>query len=239
QLEHTLVVQVVSSEHMRRVVVISLALALSVACADDRVTLQRGPLGPAGYSVEVSATRSSEPSQHRAASLRVQPTAAGVTFVLETTADEEIQADLEQLEDGSLKLQRVRGASVGTAGETEIASLVGQLDPPLPNRPVRLGEGWSATRRITTETLSASLRTELRVVRYRRLAGTDAAELEGKIDGRLQTAGERGVLRGTLGGSTRIAWSVRSGRVVAAETRLVWLLAGGDEVVLETRVDPD
>lgn len=224
---------------MKALIVISLALALTVACSDDRVTLARGPLGPASYSVEVSATRENERSQHRAAALRVQPTAAGVTFVLETTADEVIQADLEQLEDGSLKLQRVRGASVGTAGETDIASLVGQLDPPLPDGPVRLGEDWSSTRRITTESLSASLRTELRVVRYRRLAGTDAAELEGKIDGRLQTAGERGVLRGTLGGSTRIAWAVRSGRVVAAETRLVWALADGDEVVLETRVSPD
>lgn len=225
---------------MKHVGAILLLVVASTACTDDRVTLLRGPLGPASYRVEVSATGEPEFSEHREASLVVQSIAeGGAAFTLRTSADEVIQAQLERLEDGSLQLERVRGASVGSAGETDIASLVGQLDPPLPPDAVRLGDRWSSTRRITTDTLSASLHTELRVVRYRRIAGLDTAELEGSVEGRLTTTGQRGELRGTLGGRTRIAWSVRTGRVAAAETSLVWTLAGGDEVVLETRVSPE
>lgn len=225
---------------MRRAGAILFCVLALPACSDDRVTLSRGPLGPARYHVEVSATGGREISENREASLEVQSTGGGgVSFTLRTSAEEVIQAEFTRLADGSLRLERVRGASVGSAGETEIASLVGQLDPPLPPDPVRLGDRWSSTRRISTDALSAALSTELRVVRYRRIAGTDAAELEGTIEGRLTTTGERGVLNGTLGGRTRIAWSVRTGRVAAAQTRLVWSLAGGDEVVLETRVSPD
>lgn len=223
---------------MNRLAAVLLISLAAVACTDDRVTLARGPLGPARYRVEVSATGEvTEISEHREAALDVEPlSGGGAAFMLRTSADEVIQAELKRLEDGSLVLERVRGASVGSSGEADLGSLVGQLDPPLPSEPVRLGDSWSSTQRITTDTLSASVRTKLRIVRYRRIAGTDAAELEGDVSGRLETSGSSGTFSGSLRGQTRIAWSVRSGRVVAAETRLVWTLTDGGRVTLETSV---
>jgi hypothetical protein len=101
-----------------------------------------------------------------------------------------------------------------------------------------LGDTWSSTQKITTGTLTARIRTKLRIVRYRRVAGTDAAELEGEVSGRLSTQGESGIFRGTLRGRTRIAWSVVPGRVASAETNLVWTLSTGNRVILDTRVRP-
>jgi hypothetical protein len=70
------------------------------------------------------------------------------------------------------------------------------------------------------------------------VAGTDAAELEGDVTGRLSTQGKSGTFQGLLRGRTRIAWAVGPGRVASAETNLVWTLSNGNRVVLDTRVRP-
>jgi hypothetical protein len=177
-------------------------------------------------------------SEHRSARLTVSPNASGASFTLQTATREVIEAQLQRLPDGALELADVRGTSIGDPRQTELASLVGQLDPPLPRRRVRIGDRWSSTRRIATNTLTATLRTYLRIVRYRRIAETDAAELEGDVRGRLQATGDAGVLAGEIRGTTRIDWAVGPGRVVEADTRLIWTLDTGDRVVLSTRVSP-
>lgn len=211
----------------------------AVACTDDRVTFARGPLGPANYEVEVRATgdEADVDERHRA-TLRVDPRDDGARFTLRTTPGELVTADVTFLEDGTVDLTRVRGAPVEGSGQTELASLVGQLNPPLPRRPVRLGESWSSTQRITTKSLSASLRTELRMVRFRRIANTDGAELAGDVTGRLRVTDGPRILDGELTGETRIVWAVRRGRVAAADTELVWALSDGSRVTLQTSVEP-
>lgn len=214
---------------MRRLAAIITLIAVAFSCTDDRVPLTRGPLGPARYEVTATASGGTVlPAERRRATLVVSELEDGASLTLRTASDEVIQTTLSRVEDGSLILERVRGATVGSAGETDLASLVGQLDPPLPSNPVRIGEVWSSTQRITTDTLSAEIRTELEIIRFRRIASTDAAELGGRITGRLSTTGESGALEGELVGTTRISWAVESGRVVAAETELTWTLPGGD-----------
>jgi hypothetical protein len=224
---------------MKRIVAVAVLLAATVACTDDRVTFARGPLGPASYEVRVSAggEGSDLDEQHRA-TLRISPQADGARFTLRSSATQVVTADLSILEDGSADLTRVRGAPVEGSGQTELASLVGQLNPPLPTRPVRLGDGWSSTQRITTRVLSAALRTRLRMVRFRRIAGMDGAELAGAVTGRLRVTDGARVLDGELTGRTEIVWAVRSGRVAAADTRLVWELSDGSRVTLQTSVQP-
>ena len=210
----------------------------ATSCTDDRVTLSRGPLGPARYEVEVRASdNEGDLDEEHRATLRVDPQQEGATFALRA-AGRLVTADLRILEDGSVDLRRVRGAPVQGPGQTELASLVGQLNPPLPDDPVRLGESWSSTQRITTRALSASLDTELRMVRFRRVASTDAAELVGEVTGRLRVNDPTRVLEGRLRGSTRIVWAVLAGRVVEAETSLIWSLSDGTDVTLDTNVHP-
>jgi len=214
------------------------ASVVAVACADDRVALERGPLGPARYRVTVAASGRGTRSEHRSAVLTVSPTEGGASFTLQTATREVIRAQLRRLADGALVLADVRATSIGNPNQTELASLVGQLDPPLPGRRVRIGDRWSSTRKISTDTLSATLRTYLRIVRYHRIAETDAAELEGAVRGQLSATGEAGQLRGAIAGTTIIDWAVGPGRVASADTRLVWTLDSGDRVVLSTRVRP-
>src|SRR5687767_11414734 len=173
---------------------------IATSCTDDRVTLSRGPLGPARYEVEVRAAdnEGALDEEHRA-TLNVDPRREGATFALRA-AGRLVTADLRILEDGSVDLRRVRGAPVQGPGHTELASLVGQLNPPLPSGPVRLNERWSSTQRIRTRALVASLSTELRMVRFRRVASTDAAELVGDVSGRLRVNDPSRVLEGRLGG---------------------------------------
>lgn len=212
---------------------------LAVACADDQVVLERGPLGPASYEVEVTAEgEATDFSEHRTATLRITPRDRHADFTLRTETGDVITAQLRRMPDGSVNLERVRGAPVDRSGEAELASLVGQLAPPLPRESVRIGERWSSSQNIATSTLRATLRTELGISRFRRIDSTDAAELVGRVTGRLRTSGEAGVLSGTLEGRTEISWAVRAGRVVAADTELVWTLQGGDQVKLETSVRP-
>ena len=216
-----------------------LLLVLGLACTDDRIALQRGPLGPARYRVDVTATgQSTKTPERRSAALTVSPNESGASFTLETATKEVIAAQLRRQPDGTIVLDDVRGTSIRDPRQTELASLVGQIDPPLPLRRVRIGDRWSRTRKISTDTLSATLRTLLHIVRYRRIAETDAAELQGSVHGRLQATGETGVRAGSIVGTTRIAWAVEAGRVVSADTRLVWTLDTGDRVVLSTRVRP-
>jgi hypothetical protein len=132
----------------------------------------------------------------------------------------------------------VQGVSPGSAGETDLASLVGQLDPPLADRPVRLGDTWSSTRRIVTGSLEATLRSELEMVGFSRVGGVDAAELDGEVSGTLRTAGPSGIFAGRVRGETRIAWALGAGRVASSETRLVWTIEGAGSVVLRTVVRP-
>jgi hypothetical protein len=224
---------------MKRLVAVSVLLFAAAACVDDQVVLARGPLGPASYEVEVTARSSKQDiREHRLATLRIEPRPESADFALRTEAGGLITATIRRRADGSIHLQRVRGAPVDRSGEAELASLVGQLAPPLPREPVRIGEHWSSSQRIRTATLKATLRTRLGIARFRRIASTDTAELEGTVTGDLETSRTTGVIAGALEGKTRIAWAVRSGRVVAAETELVWELRGGEDVTLETRVRP-
>jgi hypothetical protein len=227
---------------MKRLVCTVALLALlgsAVGCTDDRVIFARGPLGPASYEVEVRAQgEASDLDVEHRATLRIDPRTQGARFTLRTSPGAIVTADLSLLPDGSVDLQRVRGAAVEGSGQTELASLVGQLAPPLPQRPVRLGDSWSNTQRISTKALAASLRTRLRMVRFRRIAEIDAAELAGEITGRLQVTDATRVLVGELTGHTKIVWAVRSGRVAAADTELVWELSDGSHVTLQTSVEP-
>lgn len=224
---------------MKIAIVAAAALVLSSSCSDDQVMLRRGPLGPASYEVEVTADASqADVREHRTATLRIDPRPGRTDFTLRPRAGGVITAELERHADGSVDLERVRGAPVDSSGEAELASLVGQLAPPLPDEPVRIGERWSSAQRIRTATLNATLRTQLGIARFRRIDSIDAAQLEGTVSGRLRTTAVTGVLSGALEGRTEIAWAVRSGRVVSAETRLVWRLSSGDTVTLVTRVRP-
>jgi hypothetical protein len=224
---------------MKRMIAVLLVFLATTSCVDDRIALRRGPLGPAAYDVEARAqSASSDLRENRRATLRVTPRPGGTAFSLETTAGQVIDTQLRRLEDGSVTLVPLGGAPLDQPGQTDLASLVGQLNPPLPHRMVRLGQHWSNTQRIRTDVLQATFRTALRLVRFRRIASTDAAELQGVVTGRLRTSGPSGSFNGTLEGRTRIDWAVRAGRVVAAETRLLWRLAGGDRVTLETTVRP-
>jgi hypothetical protein len=224
---------------MKRLAAAAALLLAATACVDDQVVLTRGPLGPSSYEVEVNASSdATELEEHRAATLRITPRTEGAEFTLRTDTGDLITARIRRRKDGTIDLERVRGAPVDRSGEAELASLVGQLAPPLPHDPVRIGERWSSRQHIRTNTLRASLRTELGIARFRRLASTDTAELEGVVSGNLQTNSTAGFLQGAIEGKTRIAWAVRAGRVVSAETQLVWTLSGGDRVSLETRVRP-
>jgi hypothetical protein len=224
---------------MKRALAVLLSLFALASCTDDRISFARGPLGPAAYEVEVQAAGvAGAGAERHQATLRVLPRAEGARFTLRTTRGDVVTADLEILSSGSVNLTKIRGASVEGSGQTELASLVGQLNPPLPERAVRLGQRWASTQRITTKALSASLRTELRMVRFRRVAETDAAELIGNVTGRLLVRDPSRVLEGRLTGDTTIVWAVRAGRVVAATTDLVWSLSDGNRVTLHTSVRP-
>src|SRR5262245_48280801 len=141
---------------MRRSVALILLLALAAAfaaCTDDRVTLRRGPLGPASYELRVHAQgQPREKAEEHRATLAITPADGGADFVLRTTEGEFLTAELRFGADGSANLARVRG---GVTSGQELASLVGQLNPPLPSTPVRLRKSWSSAQRITTETLRA------------------------------------------------------------------------------------
>ena|SRR5581483_2756860 len=223
---------------MKRLLVTVLALALLAAgCSDDRVRLQRGPIGPAHYEVEVRAIGNALGLHtYRRADLKVTVRPQGAVFRLRPDVGSTITADVLLLQDGSVFLERVRGAGSGV--EADLASLVGQLNPSLPKSSVRLGQHWSSTQRIKTSTLVARLRSVFRIVRFRRIAGQDAADFAGNITGRISTTNPRGTFSGTLSGHAEIAWAVRAGRVVEAQTDLVWTIAPADRVTLATRVSP-
>ena len=223
----------------RLAAIVLLVMLTALACTDDRVALRRGPLGPASYRVAVTASgRGTAGSEHRSATLTVAPNLGGASFTLQTAAHEVIQAQLQRLPDGVLTLANVRATAIANPGSTELASLVGQLDPPLPPHRVRIGDRWSSTRKISTDTLSATLQTNLRIIRYRRIAGTDAAELEGNVRGQLSATGDAGTRRGQITGTTLIDWAVGAGRVASADTRLLWTLDTGERVALDTQVRP-
>jgi hypothetical protein len=221
---------------MRRTIALTLCALLAAAgCTDDRVVLRRGPLGPANYEVRVRAQgQANAPAEEHLATMSVEPAATGARFALRTTEGEVLTAELRIGDDGSTNLARIRG---GVTSGQELASLVGQLNPPLPSAAVRLGRRWSSTQRISTQSLAARLRTSLRIVRFQRVASTDAAELVGNVSGDLRVQGAR-VLQGRLSGQTRIVWAVEAGRVVAADTTLIWTLSDGNRVTLETVVRP-
>jgi hypothetical protein len=222
---------------MRRptaLIVCAALLVAATACTDDRVTLRRGPLGPASYELRVHAQgQPRDDVEEHLATLAITPADDGANFVLRTTEGEFLTAELRFGTDGSANLARVRG---GVTSGQELASLVGQLNPPLPSTPVRLGKRWSSAQRITTQTLRALLRTTLRIVRFTRVASTDAAELVGDVSGTLRVTGGSRPLSGRLSGHTRIVWAVDAGRVVAADTDLVWTLGDGNRVTLGTVV---
>ena len=211
-------------------------VALIASCTDDRVSLVRGPLGPASYEVHVRALeQAGDQAEEHLATLRVEPRDTGTAFAMRTAEGDTLTAEIQVAPDGSVNLARIRG---GVTPGQELASLVGQLNPPLPSRPVRLGRRWSRTQRITTKALSATLTTTLRIVRFTRVASTDAAELTGDVSGQLRIAGAVRPLSGRLSGSTTINWAVRAGRMVSAETNLIWALSDGSRVRLDTSVRP-
>jgi len=222
----------------RRILITLVSFGLvASACSTDSVHLSRGSLGPAHYVVEVRAAGAAVGLHtFRRADLRVDARPSGAVFRLRASSGDVITADVLLTPDGSVFLERVRGAGSGV--EADLASLVGQLSPSLPKRAIRLGQHWSSSQRIRTSTLVTSLHTVLRIVRFSRIAGTDAADFAGDIRGRVQTTNPRGTFSGTLVGHTEIAWSVRAGRVVTADTSLVWSIENSGRVTLDTVVRP-
>lgn len=226
---------------MRRIVgpAVGVLVALAASCASDAVSLVRGPLGPASYEVELAVAGG--PAVHAEsveAIMAVEEGDTGATLTLVVAGEDPVTAELRRAAGGRLDLESVQGVSPDSAGEADLASLVGQLDPPLPESPVRLGERWSATRRISTDILRASLRSDLRLIRFRRLGGTDAAQIAGDVSGTLRTDGPSGTFEGTVTGTTRIVWALRPGRVVASETELLWRIDGTGEIRLRSVVQP-
>lgn len=226
---------------MRRLVAVMLLVAplWATACGDDRISLDRGPLGPASYRIDlrVDGDLVIRPEKVSAV-LEVVERPGHTELGLGVAGEEPVVAELRRRPDGGVTLDAVEGISPSSAGEADLASIVGQLDPPLPARPLRLGEPWSADRHISTDTLDAVLSSELQLVGFRRVAGADAVELAGRIRGELEATGAAGALEGTVSGRTKIAWMPEAGRVVASETRLVWRIPGAGELVLHTRVQP-
>ncbi len=103
---------------------------------------------------------------------------------------------------------------------------------------MRIGRPWSQSQRIDTETFDADLTSRLRITGFRRIDGTDAAELTGEITGELRATGPGGDFEGTVSGSTRISWALDPGRLAASDTRLVWSIPGAGEVVLDSVLRP-
>ncbi|HVL81043.1 MAG TPA: hypothetical protein VM840_05560 [Actinomycetota bacterium] len=215
-------------------------LALVCAgCADDRVRLERGPLGPASYRVTFEVT--GDPAVRTepvTAQLTVTDLGDGAALRLDVGDEIPIVTEFVRGPDGRLVLDTVQGVSPSSAGEADLASIVDQLDPPLASGPVRMREPWSARRRITTEVLRADLTTRLEVVRFHRVAGTDAAELRGTVTGRLRTTGTTGTFDGRVVGTTTIDWALAPGRVAASRTELRWAIPDIGTVLLRTSVSP-
>src|SRR5260370_38559555 len=103
---------------MKRLAAIVLLLILTaLACADDRVALRRGPLGPASYRVAVAASgRGTATAEHRSATLTVRSNANGASFTLQTAAREVIQAQLQRLPDGGRTRTEVRATAIANPG---------------------------------------------------------------------------------------------------------------------------
>lgn len=223
----------------RRLLVCACALAALAACVRDDIVLRRGPLGPATYRVRLAV--SGAPAIRAdtvTARLRVSVTPRGADLRLAVAGQDPIQAVLTRSPTGQLALDAVQGVPPSSAGEVDLASIVGQIDPPLPRRPVRLRQRWTSTRTIRTETIAARLTSRLRVVRFRRVGSRDTAEIEGTVTGRLRTSGSSGVYDGSVEGRTTMWWALDAGRVAASRTRLVWRIEGTGQIVVLTDVDP-
>ncbi|HVE92211.1 MAG TPA: hypothetical protein VNE62_07925 [Actinomycetota bacterium] len=224
---------------MTRLLAVLLLLCTLVACRDDRVTLRRGPIGPAEYDVRTKVGGSSALGREALdAVLRVTDSDYGATLRLEVGDGPAIVAELVRDSTGKLALDTVQGVSPRSAGEADLASIVQQLDPPLAPRPVRLRERWSSTRRIDTETITARLTSRLRISRFVRSGGHDAAELVGIVSGTLNTTGPSGTFAGRVSGRTTIAWQLEPGRVGSSHTSLTWTIRDVGRVVLQTSVTP-
>lgn len=223
----------------RPLVAALLVLVTATACTDDRVTLTRGDLGPAAYEVRLDVSGESAVAP-QPIDARLEVSRRGEGAILELTVDgsDPILAELERLPSGRLELETVEGVSPRSAGEADLASLVGQLDPPLPPEPVRIGEAWSQSQGIDTESFDAELTSRLRITGFRRIRGSDVAELAGTITGELHATGPGGDFEGTVSGDTRISWALDPGRLAASDTRLVWQIPGVGEVGLDSVLRP-
>jgi len=224
---------------MRRAAATVVCLLAMGGCADDRVVLSRGPLGPASYTVTFDVSGEvALAAETVSADLDVAPTDDGAVLRLAIADDEPIIAELRRTDDGRLSLETVQSVSPPSAGETDLAALVGQLDPPLADAPVRIGDEWASVRRIATGTVEAELRTQLRLVRFARVGGDDSAVLQGGVSGTLRTTTPSGTFTGRVSGSTEMAWVLDPGRLAASETTLRWNIEGAGEVEIRTRVAP-
>src|SRR5437870_12777071 len=116
---------------MRRVsrILIFAALVMT-SCLDDHVRLHRGPLGPAAYRVDLSISGSPSVSTRESASLVVTPTAGGASLELGVRGQDRRTATLRRLDNGQLTLDTIQGIAPSSAGETDLAQIVSQLDPP-------------------------------------------------------------------------------------------------------------
>ncbi len=226
-------------EYMARVCALIAALAVVVSCNDGRVRLERGSLGPASYRVRVAVSGGPAPRPDAVrARLSVQDGPDGTTLRLAVAGQPSVVTELRRTSSGRLSLETVEGVSPSSAGEADLAATIGQLDPPLPRRAVAIRDAWSSTRRISTETLEATLTSRLRIVRFRRVAGQDTAEIQGSVRGRLRTKEPSARFRGSVSGETKIFWALGAGRLAASDTRLVWRIPNLEPVSLETAVEP-
>lgn len=224
---------------MRRLLAVCLITALCVSCTDDHVRLRRGPLGPATYGVRFDVSGApAVRTEAVTARLRVTQLSDGAELRLDIADETPVTTRFRRMPNGRLELDSVEGLSPSSAGEADLASIVSQLDPPLSKRPVRLRQWWQSSRRVSTGTLEANLESTLRIVRFTRIAGNDAAEVQGTVTGTLRTTGTTGQFAGSVRGTTRIAWALEAGRVLASHTELVWDIPNVGTVDLNTTVRP-
>lgn len=224
---------------LRPIIPVALLVLAASSCLSDAVALGRGPLGPARYEVDLEVTGDATVREEAvSAELEIVERPRGATLRLVVEGDEPLVAEVDRLASGRLTLDTVQGVSPPSAGEADLASLVTQLDPPLPGGRVALRDAWTRTRRITTDTLDARLRSRLRTLGFRRVAGHDSVEIGGEVSGRLRTEGPAGSFSGRVSGETRFTWLVDEGRLGTSETVLRWSISDSGDLVVRTSIRP-
>ena len=132
EVEGFTLVHVESSEHMRRaLVILTMLLARRPLSERSSLCLERGPPAPPTTKSRAEPKEIQRLEEHRLATLRIEPRSRGPSssFAPKPTRRSRLSFAPGR---GSVNLEGVRGVPVDRSGQAELASLVGQLDPPLP-----------------------------------------------------------------------------------------------------------